>query len=568
MSIYDLAGRFRIGTRIWAGFLSVLLLLSAVAGSGYYGLGVLGDHADDLLENSQETISFVTLDGDFQEFRYRFAEYAIAGLADKGEKLTELRKLVNTDYADYLKNPKLVAREKATVGNIVKELAVFEGLIDKAVEQRKTLGFGSGDSLPKLDTALLDAVEKQEEVIASLNDAYAEENKKELNVAMEEADHAESETKTTMLIVAGLGLVAGIFFAFFTNITISNPVRAMTKVMVRLRNGERQIAIPFTSLRDEVGEMAETVEVFKQNLIEVENLQVQQEGMKRRAESDKKQALNQLADSFELSVKSTVESVAANATQMQSLATFLNAAAERTSHQSASVAAASNQATSNVQTVAAAAEELTASIREIGRQMERAGQVSRDASGEAKDADVTMKGLAERSAKIGEVVSLITDIAAQTNLLALNATIEAARAGEAGKGFAVVANEVKSLANQTAKATEDISLHINSVQGAADDAVTAIGLIVGRVEELNQIASAIASAVEEQTAATSEIARNVQQAAQGTHEVSSNISGVTEVAKETGDGAQQVLSSAHQLTREAETLQSQVKSFMATVRSA
>jgi methyl-accepting chemotaxis protein len=274
-----------------------------------------------------------------------------------------------------------------------------------------------------------------------------------------------------------------------------------------------------------------------------------------------------LADDFESNVGKIVEAVSAASTEMQSTAQSMSATAEETNRQAASVAAASEEASTNVQTVASAAEELSASISEIGRQVSESSRSTTQAAEQARRTNDQVGRLAEAAQKIGEVVSLISDIAEQTNLLALNATIEAARAGEAGKGFAVVASEVKSLANQTAKATEDISSQIASIQGATSDAVTAIQEISKTIESINEIAAAVASAVEEQGAATQEIATNVQQAAAGTNEVSSNISGVTQAAGETGNAAQGVLSAATELSKQSEHMRTQVDNFLAQVRA-
>ena len=294
---------------------------------------------------------------------------------------------------------------------------------------------------------------------------------------------------------------------------------------------------------------------------EAEELQKQQ------AEEERRQMMLELADSFQMSVGGIVEGVSSAATEMQATSEQLTGNAEKTSEESASVAAAAEQASANVQTVAAAAEELSKSINEISSQVTQSSTISSKAVEAANKTNDQVRGLAEAATKIGEVVELINDIASQTNLLALNATIEAARAGEAGKGFAVVASEVGNLANQTAKATEEIGAQIGDIQTATNQSVDAIQGITGIIGEINEIATGIASAVEEQGAATQEIARNVEQAAVGTQDVTTNISGVRQVAEETGDGANQVKSASTELSTQSELLRGEVDKFLATIRS-
>ncbi|MGB0684407.1 MAG: protoglobin domain-containing protein [Magnetovibrionaceae bacterium] len=279
------------------------------------------------------------------------------------------------------------------------------------------------------------------------------------------------------------------------------------------------------------------------------------------------EALNTHASNFESTVKGLVEIVASAATELQSTAEGMEQNAGRTSEQATAVAAAAEEASTNVQTVAAAAEELTSSIQEISRQVAQSTEISGSAVDESRRTNEMVQGLAASSQKIGEVVSLINDIASQTNLLALNATIEAARAGEAGKGFAVVASEVKNLANQTARATDEIGTQINEIQSATKDAVNAIGSIGNTIGNISEASSAIAAAVEEQGAATQEIARNVEQASAGTTEVTTHITDVTSAASETGQAAGEVLSAAGELARQAEQLSMEVDNFLNKIRS-
>ena len=350
--------------------------------------------------------------------------------------------------------------------------------------------------------------------------------------------------------------------------TVTNPIKVMTRTMASLAAGDVSANVPDRHRRDEIGGMADAVQVFKDNAIDKLRLEEEQAAAQQRVEEEKRRGMLEMADRFERTVKDVVDGVSSAATEMQATAQQMSATAEETSRQSGNVASASDEATANVQTVAATVEELSASIAEIGRQVMQSAKIARNAVAEAETTNETVQGLAEAARRIGDVVSLINDIAGQTNLLALNATIEAARAGEAGKGFAVVAQEVKNLANQTAKATEEISQQISSVQEETKDAVGAIEKIRAIIGEVNDIATTISSAVEEQGASTQEIARNVQQAARGTQDVNQNIEAVSKAAGETGSAAGQVLNASQEMARQAEGLRGEVERFLGDVRTA
>jgi methyl-accepting chemotaxis protein len=338
-------------------------------------------------------------------------------------------------------------------------------------------------------------------------------------------------------------------------------VRAL---VAQIEDAERAL---LTLRKDEVGAMAEAVDVFKRNAIEADRLAAAQRA-EEEAKARRTARLEELMRTFEGNVTAVVQSLSGAATQMQQSAGMLTSTADETNRQSTTVASAAEQASANVQTVAAAAEELSSSIDEIGRQVSQSTRVAEQAVSGASRANGVVSGLADGAQKIGEVVDLINNIAAQTNLLALNATIEAARAGEAGKGFAVVASEVKSLANQTAKATEDITGQIATIQGATREAVSAIEEIGRIITEISQISATIASAVEQQSAATQEISRNVQEAAQGTQQVTSNIVGVTRAAGDTGRAAGEVRNVADHLSIESTRLRQEVESFLSGVKAA
>ena len=342
---------------------------------------------------------------------------------------------------------------------------------------------------------------------------------------------------------------------------ITRPVVSLTGVMGVLARGDTSVEITGLERGDEIGSMSQAVEVFKENMIANQKMAAEQE-KENKAKEARRIAMEQLASTFEAGVTGVLKIVANASQSMQSTAESMAATAEETATQSTTVAAAAEQASANVQTVASAAEELSSSISEISRQVAQSTQIAGAAVAEVQGANEKVQGLAEAAKKIGEVVALITDIADQTNLLALNATIEAARAGDAGKGFAVVASEVKNLANQTARATEEISAQIGGIQTATQDAVQAIGSIGGTIGKMNEIASAIAAAVEEQGAATQEIARNVEQAATGTNEVTSNISGVNQAARETGQAAGQVLEASSELSTQSDNMSHQVEDFL------
>lgn len=363
-----------------------------------------------------------------------------------------------------------------------------------------------------------------------------------------------------LLLVVGMSLLLGR--------SIVRPITGMTGAMRKIADGDTATVIPAQERRDEVGAMAQSVQVFKDSMIEAGRLRGEQDQVKKKAEAERASLLSKMADDFEHSVRGALDALSGAAVELRATSNGMSGTAEEASRQATKVSAVAEQASANVQTVAAATEELSSSVSEIGRQVAQSTRIAGQAVDEANRTNITVQGLSAAAQKIGDVIQLINDIASQTNLLALNATIEAARAGEAGKGFAVVASEVKSLASQTAKATEEISAQVAAMQDATMEAVQAIQNIGGTIGAINEIATAIAAAIEEQGSATQEIARNVQEAARGTNALSDNIGSVTRAAGETGAAAGQVLISAEDLNKQTATLRTKVDSFLVNIRAA
>lgn len=377
-------------------------------------------------------------------------------------------------------------------------------------------------------------------------------------------------TALSTAIIASVGLIGILLIGVTLVVTrsVTKPINGMVGAMKRLAKGDTTIAVPGGDRGDEIGAMAGAVQVFKDTIIEAERLRLEQVEAEKRGAAKRKSDMHRLAGEFEQAVGNIVNTVSSASNELEAAASTLSRTAETTQSLSTTVAASSEEASANVQSVAAAAEEFSGSVAEIGRQVLESRRIAGEAVKQAETTNARMTELSQSATRIGDVIKLITSVADQTNLLALNATIEAARAGDAGKGFAVVAQEVKALAAQTSKATDEISSQIAAMQMATEGSVGAIKEIGDTINRISEIAMTIASAVTEQDAATQEISRNVQRAAMGTTEVASHITNVSASANETGSASSRVLRSAQSLSKESNRLKLEVDRFLATIRAA
>jgi len=556
----------KIRTKVTIAFAFTLLVSVSLGGFALQRLGTVNAHAAEVRDSWLPSVEAL---GDYalkaMIFRLRGA-YLM--LADTPEK--QVNEIKATDEAQ-------AAAEKAW--------AKYEPLVTPGFERQLADEIKAGwTEYVALNRKLADLVRGEDRVgaiefyngemrtvfVSKINEKIAKdvqwnsgEGRKAANAGEAAYVSAQYWIIGALLLAALLSVVAGSLIVR----AVARPIARATDIMRALAKHDLTVAIEGLERRDEIGDMAKAVQVFKDNMIEGDRLAGEQKAEQARKEQ-RQAAIERFIKRFDESASGALGTLASASTQMQSTAQAMSVTADETSRQATAVAAAAEQATGNVQTVASAAEELSSSIAEISRQVAESSRIAGQAVTDATKTNDQVKALADAAQKIGEVVKLINDIAGQTNLLALNATIEAARAGEAGKGFAVVASEVKSLATQTAKATEDIANQVKAIQSATGDSVAAIEGITGTITRINEIATTVAAAVEEQGAATKEIARNVQQAAAGTTEVSSNISGVTKAASETGAASGQVLGAAGELARQGEKLRAEVDRFLADIRAA
>jgi methyl-accepting chemotaxis protein len=492
------------------------------------------------------------------------AETTDAGNARLLAQTTASRKDYESRMAQVLKDmPEKASLIKPVLANFEKAFLVCDPAIQYASTTRtaednvKAAARLKTECLPLGEQAIQSQTKMVDELLAD-----AEKASDQMTVEANSAIHL-------LYIAAVAGLLVGLAAAMWIGINgLSRPIAELKTVMEAFARNNLNADVPGIERRDELGEMARTVEVFKKNGLEVERMKADQQTTELRTAQQRKADMIKLADDFEGAVGQIIETVSSASTELEASASTLTSTAERAQELTTMVATASEEASTNVQSVASATEEMTSSVNEISRQVQESARMANEAVDQARKTNDRVSELSKAAARIGDVVELINTIAGQTNLLALNATIEAARAGEAGRGFAVVASEVKALAEQTAKATGEIGQQISGIQAATQESVNAIKEISGTIEKLSEISSTIAAAVEEQGAATQEISRNVQQAAQGTQQVSSNITDVQRGASETGSASSQVLSAAKSLSSDSNRLKLEVGRFLNTVRAA
>ena len=555
--------KLRIASRLFLGFGILVVLIGLLGTSSFYSDDKVSQAFADLKRLSGNVADDQRLEKRVLQGRMHVWAALATGDEDHWKQADEAFSVALQRKDDLLANTqKAVNREKIEdLGRSIEEYRAAAQALRQFRDDNQAL------KTPEAKTALAKTLSIATR-IQDLGDDLTGVYEKRAAETQAGTDQEIDNSELTVILIGAVSILIGLSLSVLIARSISVPVKAMTETMTDLAHGNLSVDVPNLRNRDEIGEMARAVLVFRDNARQMEELRRRSAEQEARAAEERRRAMHDMADQFETSVMGVVQAVSSSAVQMQATAQSMSASAQQANAQATSVAAASGQASDNVQTVASAAEELSASIAEIARQVAEAADISATASAETARTDAMVASLASAADRIGQVVSLINDIASQTNLLALNATIEAARAGEAGKGFAVVAGEVKNLAAQTARATEEITGQIGAVQSATSLAVSAIGGIVGRIEEINRISATIASAVEQQTAATAEIARNVQQVSDGTREVSSHIGSVTQAASDTGAAAGKVLTSAQTLSVQASQLKEVVGRFLLEVKTA
>ncbi len=554
----------RIRSKLAILVVTMFVLVAVVVTLGFRGMAQINASLKTVYED--RTICLVQL-GTIQTDLYRVRNRLVTlgpGLSSEDQtkafaEITKFEAEIDQTWKEYLATY-LDPDEKVLAAAIDKNLITY-----KATRQHWQELIAAGD----FEASKSFSVGQAKDVFLSLDDSLSKDVELQVRVAKQEYDNGQTTFETTTLInliTTLIGVLITLALSIVIVREITRSVAGMVVTMTDLAHGNVQVDVPGCKRTDEIGDMARAVEIFKINAVERLRLEAEEKASIARREA-RQAKIDALTNEFDSAVSSLLQSTSDTAHRMDETSQVMSANAEETQRQSTAVSTATAQASANVGTIASASNQMLASIQEIGSQVSRAATISSSASDEAQQTNKNMEGLASTAARIGEVVTLITDIASQTNLLALNATIEAARAGEAGKGFAVVANEVKSLANQTARATDEIVAQVTAVQQETSKAVDAIKRITSVIGEINEMSSAIAGAVEEQGAAMQEVVRNVEQAAEGTRSVAENIVQVVAAASSTGQMAVEVKNAAGAMGDQSKTLSKSVETFLSSVRA-
>jgi methyl-accepting chemotaxis protein len=563
--------KFKIGPRLLLGFAAILILCGSAIGFILFKIGHASETAAAVRDlRAPAATTSLRLTGSITEVAATLRGYIITRNAEAKSQWQaqwrDLDRLVET--LDGLAASFTAPANKAAWSTVRATLPRYRD------SQAKTLALAERGAIDEATAELRSGVlplyqALRTELVGA--DGTAGLSGSQMGLLQSDVDVTTTDIASASAAAIGglaVAVLLGGLIALLSARSITAPLGRIRGVLDTMAGGDYRVEVPGADRADEVGDIARAALVFKENGLEAQRLRDEQAAAKARAEAEQKAMMNRMADDFEGAVGAIVQSVSDSAAHLKAAASTMTGAATEASAQSGAVAAASEESSTNIQTVAAATEEMVSSVREIASQVENSARMATDAVRDADHTASQVQDLANKVQKIGEIVELISGVAAQTNLLALNATIEAARAGEAGRGFAVVASEVKGLADQTAKATTEIANQINAIQEATQSSSQSIGNITRAIRDMSQVSTDIAAAVEEQTAATSEISRNVQQASTGAHEVATNIVGVSQAAAETGAAAAQVLSSADGLAEQATRLRHELDQFLGTVRAA
>ncbi|WP_193367862.1 methyl-accepting chemotaxis protein [Pelagibius marinus] len=559
----NLINNTKISIKLVAAFATLVLIIACLSGVTFYELGQARDRVAD-------TARINAITDDMEAMRQEVArqQAAVRGLLLSGNR--QYIQDYTTAKAEYdrlfdaLQSQLTVDKAKELIASAGERIASWQAdIVTRQISLMRS-------PLTVDEARVLEANGYGERLLSAANADLTELTKLASELTARNEQAVESAFEITLMTLLTGTAIAMLFAAaawFVLSRAIATPINGMSAFMGRLAEGHYDEQTANQNRSDEIGMMAKSVEFFRQRLIE--NREMEARAAKENEEkAARAKRIEDMTDEFDAASSQMVASVADGSSELKEVATSMSGIAQRTEEMSTSVAAAAEEASTNVETVASATEEINASLAEIAGQVSRATEVAQGAVKAAKDTTGVINGLREQSDSIGDVIKLINEIAEQTNLLALNATIEAARAGEAGKGFAVVASEVKGLATQTAKATEEISAQIASVRGESENAVTAIDHISTVIQQIDEITTAIAAAVEEQAAATKEIARNVAEASRGTTDVTSNITQVKGGASETGSASRNVLTASEELSQHAERMRDTVQSFIAAIKAA